>query len=297
MQTPQPLTANHHNRLGRSDDIEAPSHSGPFLLADLPHRDSLTAILISLGRFFVGLSFIVFGIQHFWVSGFIGDLGLVPHWAPAQVAWAWLAGAALLLAGASILAGRYARFATFVLGFVFLITGLLRFTARIPGMLHSFGNRGVFCEFLAFCGGSWMLSCVFPADLRIPSLSLSRALAGIGFWIFALATIVLGYGHFQLPGLIASLIPGWLPFRLFLAWFTGCALVAAGLAMALRIQTRLAATLLGAMYFSWVLIVHAPRIAHALHDVDEWNSGYVCLAMAGFAFIVAAFASRTRARD
>ena len=297
MQSPQPLTANQHNRLGRSDDIEAPSHSGPFLLANLPDRDALTAILIGLGRFLVGLSFIVFGIQHFWVSGFIGDLGLVPQWAPAPIVWAWLAGAALLLTGASILAGRYARFATFVLGFVFLITGLLRFTARIPGMLHSFGNRGVFCEFLAFCAGSWMLSTVFPADLRIPSLTLSRGLAAIGLPIFALATIVLGYGHFQLPGLIASLIPAWIPFRLFFAWFTGCALVAAGLAMAARIQTRLAATLLGIMYFSWVLIVHAPRIAHALYNVDEWNSGYVCLAMAGFAFIVAALSSRSQARS
>jgi hypothetical protein len=40
-----------------------------------------------------------------------------------------------------------------------------------------------------------------------------------------------------------------------------------------------------------------PRIFNALHDADEWNSGYVRLAMAGFALSVAAVAARAPSRS
>ena len=72
---------------------------------------------------------------------------------------------------------------------------------------------------------------------------------------------------------------------------------AAGLSIAAGIGTRLSATLLGVMFFSWVVLVHAPRIAHALHNADEWNSGYVCLMMAGFALIAAALANRSQLKN
>ena len=232
-------------------------------------------------------------------SGFIGDLGLVPDWAPAHLFWAWLAGAILLLAGLSVLTGIYARLATTLLGCVFLLSAFLRFTTHIPGMLHNIGDRGVFFELLACCAGSWMLARSFsppgsgsgPGFLPV-SDALTARLATPARWLFGIALVVFGSLHLQAPGWIAGLIPHWIPFHLFFALFTGSALVAAGLAIAAQVWTRLSAALLALMLFSWVLIVHAPRIAHALHNGDEWNSGYVCLTMAGFALITAALADR-----
>jgi uncharacterized membrane protein YphA (DoxX/SURF4 family) len=250
-----------------------------------------------LGRLFIALSLIAFGVQHFRYSGFIPDLGLVPVWAPAHLVWAWLAGTILLLAGISVLTGVYARFITTLLGFVFLLSAFLRFSTHIPGMTHNIGNRGVFFELLACAAGSWMLARTFsgsgsglgsrPGFLN-PSDALTVRHATAGRWLFGIACVVFGTLHFQAPTWIASLIPQWIPFHLFLAWFTGCALVAAGLSIAARIWARLSAALLGLMLFSWVVIVHAPRIVHAFHDGDEWNSGFVCLTMAGCALIAAA---------
>lgn len=269
-----------------------PSHSNPILLAGHVHRDPVGNLLATLSRIFVGFSFLAFGVQHFRYSGYISDLGLVPDWAPAHLFWAWVAGAALLLTGLSVLAGKYARFTTFVLGIVFVASAFIRFSTHLGGMVHNVSDRTVFFELLCCGGGSWMLSSIFNPDLAIPSASISRNLATVGRWLLAVANIVFGIGHFQVVAYIAFLIPHWLPFRLFLAWFTGCAFVAAGISIAAQVWARLAATLLGVMYFFWVVILHAPRIAHALHNRDEWNSGYVCLTMAGCAFIAAALAPK-----
>jgi uncharacterized membrane protein YphA (DoxX/SURF4 family) len=261
------------------------------LLADSAHHPSTTA-LVRLGRLFIGVSLLAFGVQHFRYSGFIGDLGLVPGWAPAHTLCAWIAGAILLIAGTSVLTAKFARPLATFLGFVFLLSAFLRFSTHIPGMIHNIGDRGVFFELLACCAGSWMLASTFPPTLPFSAARTLR-LAAPARWLFGIAFVVFGSLHLQAPQWIASLIPHWIPFHLFFAWFTGCALVAAGLSIAANIGTRLSATLLALMLFSWVVLVHAPRIAHALHNADEWNSGYVCLIMAGFALIAAALAGQS----
>jgi uncharacterized membrane protein YphA (DoxX/SURF4 family) len=342
MQSPEILTASDKQPLGRNfETVTNSSDSGPFF-ADSAHDDTTATALAWTGRFFLGISFLAFGVQHFRYSGFIGDLGLVPDWAPAHLFFAWLAGAILLLAGLSVLTGntrdsnwshkshtlvvprvRPAAEAglmsltevkapnmrpvlvTTLLGFVFLLSAFLRFATHIPSMIHNIGDRGVFFELLACCAGSWMVARTFSlagsgSDFGVGSPRVSDALtarlATAARWLFGIAVVVFGSLHLQAPGWIAGLIPHWIPFHLFFAWFTGSALVAAGLAIAAGIWTRLSAALLALMLFSWVLIVHAPRIAHALHDGDEWNSGFVCLTMAGCALLTAALA-RTRTEN
>lgn len=267
------------------------------MLSESQHHDATTIALVRLGRLFIGVSLLAVGLQHLLLRGFIGDLGLVPHWAPAHIVWAWIAGAILLVAGISILTTKFTRPITTVLGFVFLLSAFLRFTTHIPGMLHNIGDRGVFFELLACCAGSWMLAGTVHSSRLLSDNADSSRLVGLGRWLFGIAIVVFGSLHLQAPQWIAGLIPNWIPFHLFFAWFTGCALVAAGLSIAAGIGTRLSATLLGVMFFSWFVLVHAPRIAHALHNADEWNSGYVCLMMAGFALIAAALANRSQLKN
>ncbi len=90
------------------------------------------------------------------------------------------------------------------------------------------------------------------------------------------------YGAF-----VATLIPAWMPGRLFWAYFVGVAFFAAALAIVSGKLAPLAATLLGAMFLLWVVMLHAPRVAAALHNANEWTSMFVALAMSGGAWIVA----------
>jgi len=50
---------------------------------------------------------------------------------------------------------------------------------------------------------------------------------------------------------------------------------------------RPAATLLGVMFFLFVVLLHIPRIATHPSDGNEWTSGFVALAMSGGAWVLA----------
>ena len=51
-------------------------------------------------------------------------------------------------------------------------------------------------------------------------------------------------------------------------------------------------SLLGLMFFLWVVILHAPRVAASPHNGNEWTSAFVALAMSGSALLVAGTLAR-----
>lgn len=70
-----------------------------------------------------------------------------------------------------------------------------------------------------------------------------------------------GTEHFTLTKIIASLIPGWIPWHLFWAYFVGGCFVAAALSLVTRIQARLSASLLALTFFLFVVLMDAPAWA------------------------------------
>jgi hypothetical protein len=75
--------------------------------------------------------------------------------------------------------------------------------------------------------------------------------------------LIFAWQHFIYADYIATLIPAWMPARLFLASFTGCAFITPGAAIITNIQARLGATLLGFMFLLWVVLLHGRRYAAA----------------------------------
>lgn len=276
--------------------------SGHFLKASTDayeKSEGAQLIFAWVGRLFFGLSLIVFGGQEFVYAGNVGDLGLLGGWMPVHPVLAWVAGTLLILAGLSVLTGWYLRQIAAPMGIVFAAAAVLRFAPAVLDMWGNWGDRGVPAELFACGAGMWMLAATVPGGW--PDDRTVQRLAAVGLAVFGAAHLVFGSIHLQVGPTIASLIPAWLPARLFLAYATGVALVLAGVVfLAARWipqgVTRVTGLLLALMYFSWVVIVHAPRIAHALHNGDEWNSGYVCLTMAGLALLAGALrASSTSA--
>jgi uncharacterized membrane protein YphA (DoxX/SURF4 family) len=250
--------------------------------------------LLRLARLLMGVSLLAWAVQEVQTSGHIGDMGLLAEWMPAHTALAWLAAAIFLVAGAATLTGYGLRSVATVMGVVFAVSAVLRFTALIPQMGHTWPYRGVMSELFACGAGMWMLAA--QAEGPWPSDAIARRLGAVGLAVFGVADVVLGTIHYQVGPFIATLIPAWMPARLFLAYFTGTALAGAGVAFLARRFVRPAGLWLGLMFFLWVVLLHSVRIAHALHDSDEWNSGFVCLCFAGLA-LVAAHAGSTRERS
>lgn len=111
-------------------------------------------------------------------------------------------------------------------------------------------------------------------------------LAPIGRRLFGLCPVIFGLAHFGYAKFTASMVPGWLPAPLFWAWFTGAAHMAGGLALVAGVQTRLAATLLAAMYGAFALILHLPRVIAAPDSQIEWTMLSIAISLAGAAWTV-----------
>lgn len=75
---------------------------------------------------------------------------------------------------------------------------------------------------------------------------------------YAVPLAAFGTEHFTLAALIASLVPKWIPWHLFWAYFVGACFIAAALSLVTGIQTRLAASLLALTFFLFVVLMDAP---------------------------------------
>jgi len=106
-------------------------------------------------------------------------------------------------------------------------------------------------------------------------------------FLFAALWIVVGVQHFHYAHFVATLVPAWIPWPLFWAYFVGTTFFATALALIVNKLASLATSLLGIMFLLFVLIVHAPRITAALHNANEWTSGFIALAMSGGGLVAA----------
>jgi len=142
-----------------------------------------------------------------------------------------------------------------------LVWAVLR-AAQIPPEWFDIGRWLGFCEALALFVGTGLLLRSLPAGARIRSARQTREIAwlGIARLSFGLCCIGFGLSHFAYAQFTADMIPGWLPQRVWLAYFTGAAHIAAGLGIALAIVPRVAAMLEAIMMSSFVILVHVPSL-------------------------------------
>jgi len=89
-------------------------------------------------------------------------------------------------------------------------------------------------------------------------------LFGPAFYAAPLAAF--GTEHFTLTAAIASMVPAWIPWHQFWAYFVGACFIAAALSLVTGIQARLAASLLALNFFLFVVLMDAPAWAQTPRD-------------------------------
>src|ERR1700723_4546681 len=117
----------------------------------------------------------------------------------------------------------------------------------------------VFWGYFAGCG---LLAFGLTKGIK-DELAQARGLDKIlpfGRLFLAIPLAVFGTEHLTNTADIANIVPRWLPVHEFWVYLVGIALIAAALSITAQIQSPLAAMLLGAMLFSFVLLIHIPNI-------------------------------------
>lgn len=79
---------------------------------------------------------------------------------------------------------------------------------------------------------------------------------------YAMPLAAFGTEHFTLTKLIASLVPAWIPWHMFWAYFVGACFILGPLSIVTRIQVRLSASLLALTFFLFVVLMDIPVWLH-----------------------------------
>lgn len=259
--------------------------------------------MLTLGRLLLGLAVMGFGGLSLLYVDFVSALQPVPSGLPGYAFFAVGTGLVLLATGAALVLRWQERVAALALAAFFaLCIAVLHVPSAFtnPELLRSPWWIRTF-ESVALIGGAMTLAGWSRVPVRDAWIRAGRV-------VFGLSLPVFGTLHLVYPESVAALVPPWYPWPLFWAWFTGAAQIAAGIAIASGVLSRVAAMLAGAMYGGWALTLHAPRIWCRLYGPCDFvdvpvglqdaraglTSLFVAVAMCGAAWIVAGAHERGR---
>jgi uncharacterized membrane protein len=111
---------------------------------------------------------------------------------------------------------------------------------------------------MAAAGLALLAIGLWPAKNDIAKARGIDKVAALTYLCYGIPLAVFGAEHLALgPGML-NMVPRFMPGRLFWVYFVGCALIAASLSIATRIQVHWSGLLFGIMMFLFVAMIHLP---------------------------------------
>jgi uncharacterized membrane protein len=207
----------------------------------------------------------------------------VPKGLPEREALAYLCALISLASGIGLFWRRSAAVAARVL-LAYLLIWLLLLRVRAillaPTVEGSWSGWG---ETAVMVAGAWVLYAWFDAD----SIAGGDQGLRIARWLYGLALIPFGMAHFIYLKETAALVPGWMPWQLGWACFTGFAFLAAGAGVLTGVYARLAAALSALQIGMFTLLVWVPSVAAPGHNTAfQWNETIISGALTAGAWVV-----------
>ncbi len=216
----------------------------------------------------------------------------VPKGFPAREALAYLCALVSLVTGLGLLWQRTAAVASRVL-LIYLLIWLLLFRVShifsAPAVLDTWWGCG---DTAVMAAAAWVLYVWLAGDRDGQRLNFATGTIGanglrIARVLYGLAMIPFGVAHFTNLNDTAPLVPGWLPWHVAWAYFTGGAFLAAGVAVLLGVCARLAATLSALQMGLFTLLVWIPIIAAGHPNAFQWSELVDSWALTAAAWVVA----------
>ena len=229
----------------------------------------------------------------------IGTLGLVkseyaaiwngvPKDFPARGVLPYACAVVALACGLGLLWPRSASIAARVL-LAWLIAWTLLFKGRYillaplqEGVYQTNGENAV------IIAGAWVLFARFATDWDRRQIGFATGDKGVRIArvLYGLALIAFGLSHIFYLQLTAPLIPTWLLWPVFWAYFTATTYLAAGAAVLTGVFARLAATLAAVQMGSFILLVWLPIVVAGKMTDFNWGEIPVNFALVAGGWVV-----------
>jgi uncharacterized membrane protein YphA (DoxX/SURF4 family) len=239
--------------------------------------------ITKVGRYFLAIPMIVFGIQHFLYAQFV--VQLVPAWIPAPMFWTYFAGIGLFSAGVGIVVNVLAKLAAALLGLMISIWVMI---LHIPRIFQFPGDN----EFINVFNALFMLSGAYILSASLPGKVWTEKISGAGAKVapilIVISIVVFGIENLIHQRLVFIVGASYYEVPAAAFWINLSALVfiAAAVGIAIRKKTRLVAFGLGVYILFITFLFYAPQLFINMYDAHTWATLLKGIAMSGSAFIL-----------
>ena len=238
-------------------------------------------IQLTIGRLLYSLAMLGLGVLCLLHQDFI--IGRPPQWSNSFTlvsALGYVSGGLIILASLAILTQKKGFEAALTIAALILLLSLSRHLPSINDWANS-------AKTLALVGGALIVASSFKTSNR-------NLLVWIGCIGIAVFFIVAGYAHITFYDFVKEMIPVYIPFHGFFAYFTAICLIAGGIGILIPATRMWAALLSGIMVAGWFLLLHIPRFVNAPNDLGEREGLFESLSFAGAFFVLAAISDKRK---
>lgn len=244
--------------------------------------------IASVGHIVFAAIMIALGVMGLIKGDFTVVWQPVPKTVPAREVLVYLCALISLVSGIGLLWRRTAALAARLLLASLVIWFLVW---RVRPVFLAFGVQSTWScgQTLVMMAAAWILFSWFATNWDQQHLGFATGDKGVRIArvLYGLGLIPFGVAHFIYLKETVVLVPGWLPWHVGWAYFTGVTLIVAGLAILTGVYARLAATLSTLQMGLFALVVWIPLVVAGSLNAFQWGEFVTTLALTAAGWVVA----------